>query len=114
MLLRPRTLEFDLEVDWWNWGQHPAHTIAAIALGLINLAYVLAAIWGFLRLRVPLPWMLGGYLLMRCLLLSTMENPEPRYTIQFFPILFVAAAAALAGNRLPAVRQSTSGTYLYA
>jgi hypothetical protein len=58
--------------------------------------------------------MLGGYLLMRCLLLSTMENPEPRYTIQFFPILFVAAAAALAGNRLPAVRQSTSGTYLYA
>jgi 4-amino-4-deoxy-L-arabinose transferase-like glycosyltransferase len=114
MLLRPRTLEFDLEVDWWAWNRHPGQTVAAIALGLINLAYVLAAIWGFLRRRVPLAWMLGGYLVMRCLLLSTMENPEPRYTIQMFPIFIVAAAAAFAGNRLPVVRQSTSGTYLYA
>lgn len=114
MLLRPRTLEFDLEVDWWNWNQHPGQTIAAVLLGLINLAYVAAAIWGFLRGRVPLAWMLGGYLVMRCLLLSTMENPEPRYTIQMFPIFIVAAAAAFAGNRLPAVRQSTSGTYVYA
>ena len=111
MLLRPRTLEFDLEVDWWAWNQHPGQTIAAIALGLINLAYVAAALWGFIRCRVPLAWMLGGYLIMRCLLLSTMENPEPRYTIQMFPIFIVAAAAAFAGNRLRAVRQSTSGTY---
>jgi hypothetical protein len=114
MLLRPRTLEFDLEVDWWAWSQHPGQTIAAIALGLINLAYVAAAVWGFIRGRVPLAWMLGGYLVMRCLLLSGMENPEPRYTIQMFPIFIVAAAAAFAGNRLRAVRQSTSGTYLYA
>jgi hypothetical protein len=55
--------------------------------------------------------MLGGYLVMRCLLLSSMENPEPRYTIQMFPIFIVAAAAAFARNRLGAVRQSTSGTY---
>ncbi|MGA2251356.1 hypothetical protein [Terracidiphilus sp.] len=114
MLLRPRTLEFDLEVDWWSWNRHPGQTIAAIALGLINLAFVLAAIWGFMQRRVPLAWMLGGYLVMRCLLLSTMENPEPRYTIQMFPIFIVAAAAAFAGNRLPTMRQSTSGTYLYA
>jgi 4-amino-4-deoxy-L-arabinose transferase-like glycosyltransferase len=114
MLLRPRTLEFDLEVDWWSWKQHPGQTIAAVLLGLINLFYVVAAIGGLLRGRVPLAWMLGGYLVMRCLLLSTMENPEPRYTIQMFPIFIIAAATAFTGNRLPAVRQSTSGTYLYA
>ncbi len=114
MLLRPRTLEFDLQVDWWAYAQHPGQTIAAVALGLINLAYVAAALYGFIRHRVPLAWMLGGYLLMRCILLSTMENPEPRYTIQMFPIFIVAAAAAFAGPRHRAMRQSTSGTYPYA
>jgi len=39
---------------------------------------------------------------LRCLLLATMENPEPRYTLEWFPILIVAAAAALvpAGDRI--------------
>jgi hypothetical protein len=98
MLLRPRTLEFDLKVDWWAWSEHPRQTIAAVALGLINLAYVVAAVWGFARGRVPLAWMLGGYLVLRCLLLGTMENPEPRYTIQMFPIFIIAAAAAFSGK----------------
>jgi hypothetical protein len=114
MLLRPRTLEFGLQVDWWAYGQHAGESVAAILLGLINLAYVAAAIWGFVRGRVPLAWMLGGYLLMRCVLLSTMENPEPRYTIQMFPIFILAAASAFAIRTLPAVRQSTSGTLRYA
>jgi hypothetical protein len=134
MLLRPRTLEFGLDVDWWEWSAHSGQTIAAIALGLINLAYVLLAVWGFIRGRVPFAWMLGGYLLLRCLLLGTMENPEPRYTIQMFPILIVAAAAAFAKRSGPggakqampqaaaqitdplnsAVRQSSSGPLRYA
>ncbi len=124
MLLRPRTLEFDLDVYWWDWSAHPGETVAAIALGLINLSYVVFAVWGFLRSRVPFAWMLGGYLLLRCLLLSTMENPEPRYTIQMFPILIVAAAAAFAKRpgdaaqisepRRGAVRQSSSGPLRYA
>jgi hypothetical protein len=47
--------------------------------------------------------MLGGYLLLRCLLLATMENPEPRYTLECFPILIVAAAAAIAPGPKPAL-----------
>jgi hypothetical protein len=35
---------------------------------------------------------------LRCLLLGTMENPEPRYTIQMFPIFIIAAAAAFSGK----------------
>jgi hypothetical protein len=123
MLLRPRTEEFRLNIEWWNWRSHPRDSAFALLIGLINLAYVLAALWGFLRARVPWPWMLGGYILLRLVLLGTMENPEPRYTIQCFPILILAAAAAFATPKTgsdavqshptaplprPAVRKSSS------
>jgi hypothetical protein len=95
MALRPRTEAFYLDISWWLWNEHPGQTIVSVLLGLINLGYVALAAWAFLRGRVPLAWMLSGYLLLRCLLLGTMENPEPRYTLEFFPILIVAAAAAI-------------------
>jgi hypothetical protein len=96
MALRPRTEAFYLDISWWLWSEHPGQTIVSVALGLVNLGYMGLAAWAFLRGRVPLAWMLGGYLLLRCLLLGTMENPEPRYTLEFFPILIVAAAGAIA------------------
>jgi hypothetical protein len=123
MIFRPRTEEFELEVFWWPVGDHPEQTAWAIVFGLINLLYVAAAAWAFLRRRVPWPWMLGGYIILRCLLLGAMENSEPRYSLECFPIFIVAAAAALtrtrslgAGHELtpltplphPPVRQSTS------
>jgi hypothetical protein len=43
--------------------------------------------------------MLGSYLILRFIVLGAMENPEPRYTIQCFPILILAAAAALTHSR---------------
>lgn len=120
MLLRPRTLEFNLDLYWWDWRAHPTETVEAVLLGIVDLAYVALALWGILRGSVPYAWMLGGYLVMRCVLLGTMENPEPRYTIQMFPIFIVAAAAALqtgslcATRRHDAMRQSTTGTFPYA
>lgn len=102
MFLRPRTWAFNLDIYWWRWGEHPGETASAVLLGLINLGYVGLALWGFLRGRVPWPWMLGGYLVLRCLLLAAMENPEPRYTMECFPILIVAAAAALGRRPNPA------------
>jgi hypothetical protein len=104
MVLRPRTWAFDLDCFWWRWAEHPGQTSWAILLGLINLMYVGAAAWAFLRRRVPWAWMLGGYLLLRCLLLGTMENSEPRYTLECFPIFIVAAAAMLAERRARAAR----------
>jgi hypothetical protein len=95
MLLRPRTIEFDLDVFWWRWSEHPVQSAWAIFLGLINLFYVAAAAWAFIRGRVPWAWMLGSYLILRFVVLGAMENPEPRYTIQCFPILIVATATAL-------------------
>jgi hypothetical protein len=40
--------------------------------------------------------MLCAYIIFRCLLLATMENAEPRYTLEAFPIVIVAAAVAIA------------------
>ena len=97
MLLRPRTLQFGLDDEWWNWSGHPWETVVDVLLGLLNLGYVGAAVWGFARGRVPWAWMLGGYLLLRLMALGTMENPEPRYTLECFPVLIVGAAAAWSG-----------------
>jgi hypothetical protein len=44
--------------------------------------------------------MLGGYIVLRCLLLGAIENSEPRYTLECFPIFIVAAAAVLSGSKL--------------
>jgi hypothetical protein len=99
MLFRPRTIEYDLDVFWWRWSEHPAQSAWAILLGLINLFYVAAAAWAFIRRRVPFAWMLGSYLILRFIILGAMENPEPRYTIQCFPIFILAAAAALTHSR---------------
>jgi hypothetical protein len=44
---------------------------------------------------VPFAAMLGAYIVFRCLLLATMENADPRYTLEWFPILIVAAAVAI-------------------
>jgi 4-amino-4-deoxy-L-arabinose transferase-like glycosyltransferase len=99
MLLRPRTLEFDLDVFWWRWSEHHGQTAWAILLGIINLLYVAAAAWAFLRRRVPWAGMLGGYLVLRFLMLGTIEHPEPRYTVECFPIFIFAAAAALTVRR---------------
>jgi hypothetical protein len=95
MLLRPRTIEYDLDVFWWRWRDHPAQSAWAIFLGLINLFYVAAAAWAFLRRRVPWSWMFGSYLILRFIVLGAIEGPEPRYTVECFPILIVAASAAL-------------------
>jgi hypothetical protein len=99
MFFRPRTEEFNLEVFWWSWSERPAETLCTALFGLLNLVYIAAAAWAFLGRRVPWPWMLGGYILFRCLLLGTMENAEPRYSLECFPIFIVAAAAALAHTR---------------
>ena len=34
-----------------------------------------------------------GYVALRCALLLTLDNSEPRYTLELFPVLFVWGAA---------------------
>jgi hypothetical protein len=48
--------------------------------------------------------MLCAYIIFRCLLLATMENAEPRYTLEAFPIVIVAAAVAIAPRPMSSSR----------
>jgi len=50
------------------------------------------------RRRVPLQAVLLATIVLRCILLATMENPEQRYTMMMFPMIFLAAGCALAGR----------------
>jgi hypothetical protein len=37
-----------------------------------------------------------GFVLLRCAVLLTLDNSEPRYTLEFFPVFFVWAALVAA------------------
>lgn len=98
MWVWPRTERFPLNIWWWDVSDHPRDSAIAIGLGLVNLAYLGLAVVGFARRRVPLAAVLLAYIALRCILLATMENPEQRYTMMMFPIVFLAAGCALAGR----------------
>lgn len=101
MWFRPRIeyLRDAIPERWWEWSKHPAQTLFAISYGLLNLLLLIAAGVGFARRRVPFAAMLLAYVLLRCAVLLTMPNAEPRYTLEAFPIVIVAAGAALARAR---------------
>ncbi len=97
MWFRPRIeyLNDFVPQRWWEWSKHPARTLFAVAYGLLNLLLLLAAAVGFARRRVPMQAMLLAYVVMRCAVLLLMPNAEPRYTLEAFPMLIVAAGVGL-------------------
>jgi 4-amino-4-deoxy-L-arabinose transferase-like glycosyltransferase len=100
MWLRPRTEMLPSNSRWWEFDDEPRWLAMAIGFGVINLFYVLAAIAGWLRCRKA-EWLglLILFVVVRSTFLGTLENPEPRYTLEMYPIVIVLAAAALAGKR---------------
>ena len=94
MWLRPRTEQLWIELRWWEYQHHPAETIFSWSYGALNLFYLLLAAWG-LKKRVPFAPVLAAYVVVRCLLLLTLETPEPRYTLECYPMIFILAGAAL-------------------
>ena len=59
----------------------------------LNLAYLALALVGLWR-RPPLAGAMLAYMLLRSLLLATIEAPETRYTLECFPMLIALGAMA--------------------
>lgn len=94
MWLRPRTELFPSDPRWWEFNDDHRWLALSLAFGAINLVYVAMGAAGFVR-----AWpsfgvgMLLLFVVIRSAFLGTLENPEPRYTLECFPAIIVAASA---------------------
>jgi 4-amino-4-deoxy-L-arabinose transferase-like glycosyltransferase len=106
MWLRPRTELLPSDPRWWEFNDDPTWLTVSIVFGLINLAYVVAAGAGLWRLRNSFgAGLVLVFLALRSLFLGTLENPEPRYTLECYPVVIVAAAVFLIGKSHPGHRK---------
>jgi len=103
MALRPRTEMMAIPLEWWRWRGHLRTSLMAVGYAALNLFYLALAIAGFLKWRrsrfapdPPLAWAMIATVTLRCILLLTIDNSEPRYTLEFFPVVFIGAAAVFA------------------
>jgi 4-amino-4-deoxy-L-arabinose transferase-like glycosyltransferase len=106
MWLRPRTEILPPDVRWWEFNDDARHSVMAVGFGLLNLAYVVAALLALVRRPSRIRWagLLVSFLLLRSAFLGTLENPEPRYTLECYPAIIVLASSWLGryGQRKPA------------
>jgi hypothetical protein len=94
MWFRPRVEMLNIELRWWEYRLHHAETRISYAYGALNLLYILAALIGaFYWPRFTLAML--AYVLLRSMLLATLEGPEPRYTLECFPMVIAFAARAI-------------------
>ena len=111
MWLRPRTELLPPDPRWWEFNDDAKHSAVAVGFGLLNLAYVAGAGLAIFHLAIlrrrsrgdcsgpaGIRWagMLVGFLFLRSAFLGSVESPEPRYTLECYPVIIVLAAAWLA------------------
>jgi hypothetical protein len=94
MTLRPRVENLTIDLRWWEYGQHRYETEFSWGYGVVNLLFLILGIAGLCYRPRYWPYMLA-YLILRSLLLMTIEAPETRYTLEFFPFLFATGGIAL-------------------
>ena len=109
MAFRPRTELLPISLEWWKWSEDHVKTAFAASYAALNLIYFILggvglSLWRrHTRNALPgnerwngnpaLAWAMTATILLRCALLLTLDNSEPRYTLEFFPILLVWAGA---------------------
>jgi hypothetical protein len=96
MWLRPRTETLPSDTRWWEFNDDPRWSALAVGLGIIGLVYLGMAAAGLVEARnVAFFGLLLAFLVLRSVFLSTLENPEPRYTLECYPVVIVLAAVFL-------------------
>ena len=94
MWLRPRTELFPSDPRWWEFNDDRRWLALSLAFGAINLVYVALGAAGLIRSRGSFGiGLFVLFLALRSLFLGTLENPEPRYTLECYPAVIVLASA---------------------
>jgi hypothetical protein len=99
MLLRPRTELLQYPLDWWR--QRGSGFWVPVGFGVVNLGYLVLGVWGLWRWRDEsgLKFGMVAFCVLRCAMLATLDNSEPRYTLELFPVLMVWGARVFVGSR---------------
>jgi 4-amino-4-deoxy-L-arabinose transferase-like glycosyltransferase len=101
MWLRPRTEMLPLDSRWWEFDSDPVSSTIAAALGLLNLFFVFAAVMGLVRgPRSRYLGMMLLFVLLRSAFIGTLPNPEPRYTLECYPVVLLLGGAWLSRWKL--------------
>ena len=96
MWLRPRTELFPSDPRWWELNDERRWLAVSLVFGVLSLAYVLLGLAGLIRSREIFGiGLFVLFLALRSLFLGTLENPEPRYTLEFYPVVLVLASSLL-------------------
>ncbi len=118
MWLRPRAELLPTDPRWWEFNDDTIQSVVAIGFGLLNLAYVAAALLALISMgmrsrgQLEIRWvgLLIGFVVLRSAFLGTLENPEPRYVLECYPAVIVCGAAYLASLKKQS-RQSESSIH---
>jgi len=99
MWLRPRTEMLPADSRWWEFNDDPKWSAVAVGFGAIGLAYVLAAVVGLVDGgAIRHLGLLLMFVFLRSAFLGTLENSEPRYTLECYPVLLLLASAWTRGG----------------
>ena len=99
MWLRPRTELLPSDTRWWQFDDDPRGSVLAMGFGTLNFFYLLAAMAGFWRGGIKYAELFLLFVVVRSVFLGTLENPEPRYTLEMYPVIILGAAACIANWR---------------
>jgi hypothetical protein len=102
MWFRPRIELMRIPLDWWRVREHPWASVKAYALGALNVVYLALAVVGMVRWRrarwtgrAALGWAMALFVVLRCGLLLTIDNSEPRYVLECYPVVILLTGLAL-------------------
>lgn len=113
MWLRPRTEMLPAPMEWWRWQQGSGFAAAYAAVNLLYVGLAVVGVWlvgtralaaahasrkgrGMDGAPAVVACAMVGFVALRSVMLLTIDNSEPRYTVDCYPVVIVMAGIACA------------------